>query len=192
MRIRESGMPPEDYWNSFFDTEFILNELFFDHSVKDAAEFGSGYGTFSIPAAKKIKGTLYAFDIDDGMVETLNQKISSEQIKNIEIFKRDFVEDGTALKNDSVDYVMMFNILHTEEPVNLLNEAKRILKKDGRLGIIHWIYSGKTPRGPSMDIRPTETQIVEWLKIAGFEILKYPFPLPPFHYGIVSKKTVIE
>lgn len=189
MRIRESGMPPEDYWNSFFDPGKILNELGINNSIKDAAEFGSGYGTFSIPAAKIVGGTLYAIDISDEMIEIVNTKLLSEDVKNIKIVKRDFVKDGTGLENNSIDYIMMFNILHAEEPEKLLDEAKRILTSNGKLGIIHWIYSDETPRGPSMRIRPKEEQIVEWLKAAGFEISKGPFPLPPYHYGIVAVKN---
>ena len=63
MRIRESGMPPEDYWESFFNVDLILSKLQFNKKIKDAVEFGSGYGTFSIPASKIIKGNLFAFPL---------------------------------------------------------------------------------------------------------------------------------
>ena len=53
---------------------------------------------------------------------------------------------------------MPFNILHLEKPEVLLKEAKRILTKNGKVGIIHWNYGSKTPRGPSMDIRPNPEQ----------------------------------
>lgn len=188
MRIRESGMPPEDYWNSFFDPGRILLELEIDNLIKDAAEFGSGYGTFSIPAAKIIGGTLYAIDISDEMIEIVNTKLLRDDVNNIKLVKRDFVKDGTGLENNSIDYIMMFNILHAEEPEKLLDEAKRILTHNGKLGIIHWIYSDRTPRGPSMRIRPKEEQIIEWLKAAGFGISKGPLKLPPYHYGIVAVK----
>lgn len=84
--------------------------------INASAEFGSGYGTFSIPASKIIKGTLFAFDIDQEMIEILNRKIEKDNIKNIKIIKRDFVVNGTGLKEKSVDYVMLFNILHAENP----------------------------------------------------------------------------
>jgi ubiquinone/menaquinone biosynthesis C-methylase UbiE len=38
-------------------------------------EIGCGYGTFTIPAANQIKGKVFAFDIEDEMIEVLNQKI---------------------------------------------------------------------------------------------------------------------
>jgi tRNA G46 methylase TrmB len=64
MKVRESGMPPEDDWESFFNVELILRELLIDSQVKDLVEIGCGYGTFTIPVARLIQGWLYAFDLD--------------------------------------------------------------------------------------------------------------------------------
>lgn len=190
MKIRDSGMPPEEMWITFFDTEFILSELGIDKNIKDAAEFGSGYGTFSIPAAKIITGILYAIDVEPGMIKSLRNKTAERNISNIKVIKTDFVTQGTGLNDNSIDYVMLFNILHSEEPVKLLNEAKRILRQNGKAGIIHWNYEPSTPRGPSMEIRPRPEQCKKWIEQAGFKIDKYPFPIPPYHYGIVGIKKI--
>ncbi len=64
MKIRESGMPEEDRWKAFFNPDFILGELGLDRSSKLVVDLGCGYGTFSIPAARHITGTVYAMDID--------------------------------------------------------------------------------------------------------------------------------
>jgi len=192
MKIRDSGMPPEEMWITFFDTEFILSELGIDKNIKDAAEFGSGYGTFSIPAAKIITGILYAIDVEPGMIKSLRNKTAERNISNIKVIETDFVTQGTGLNDNSIDYVMLFNILHSEEPVKLLNEAKRILRQNGKAGIIHWNYDPSTPRGPSMEIRPRPEQCKNWIEQAGFKIDKYPFPIPPYHYGIVGIKKNLK
>lgn len=189
MKIRESGMPEETYWETFFDPQFIFSNLLFDNTIKDAVEFGSGYGTFTIPAAKIIKGNLYALDIDDDMIEQLNKKISGENLSNIILSQIDFVREKTKLNDDSIDYVMLFNILHAEKPVELLNEAYRILKHGGKVGIIHWNYSAETPRGPSLEIRPKPEHCIAWIQSAGFNLASDIIPLPPYHYGIVGMKT---
>ncbi|MDP3143663.1 MAG: class I SAM-dependent methyltransferase, partial [Candidatus Omnitrophota bacterium] len=85
---------------------------------------------------------------------------------------------------ESVDYAMLFNILHLENPVGLLRETERILKKGGKVGITHWNYDPTTPRGPSMDIRPKPEQCIEWAGKAGFADPQQ-FDLKPYHYGIV-------
>ena len=188
MKIRESGMPEEEYWETFFNVPEIFAKLKINGQTADAAEFGSGYGTFTIPAAKIIKGNIYAFDIEEEMITLLNRKAGEEGVKNIIAVRRDFVKEGTGLKDNSVNYTMLFNILHAENPVELLKEAYRILKPGGIAGIIHWIYSDTTPRGPSMAIRPTPAQCAGWIKEAGFTIIEEEILLPPYHYGITAIK----
>lgn len=63
MKTRESGMPDEKMWRSFFDAEAILTAMALDGTVCDAADFASGYGIFAIPAARRVQGTLHGFDI---------------------------------------------------------------------------------------------------------------------------------
>lgn len=188
MKVRESGMPDESLWQKFFNIEMIFEKLKIDHSLNDIVEFGSGYGTFTILAAKIIKGKIFALEIDPVMISILMNKISALSISNIVLKQIDFMENGTGLENNSVDYAMLFNILHAEQPIALLKEAYRVLKPNGKVGIIHWIHSSNTPRGPSLDIRPTPLQCVNWLLKANFKILKKEIDLPPYHYGILGIK----
>ena len=51
MRTRESGMPEEPVWSSFFDPEATLRTLGVRPQSGDVVDFGCGYGTFAIPAA---------------------------------------------------------------------------------------------------------------------------------------------
>ncbi len=148
---------------------------------------GCGYGTFTIPAAGKMSGKRFAFDIEPEMVAVTKEEAAKQEIKNVGVILRDFMADGTGLKPESVDYAMLFNILHLEKPMLLLGEANRILKKSGKLGIIHWNYDPKTPRGPSMDIRPKPEQCINWAEASGF-YNPVQFDLKPYHYGIVLKK----
>ena len=85
MKIRDSGMPEEAYWETFFNPDFIFSQLQLNSSVFDAVEFGSGYGTFTIPAAKIIKGNFYALDIEPEMIKILRQKVREEKLSNIKI-----------------------------------------------------------------------------------------------------------
>ena len=62
MIIRESGMPDEQIWATFFDPPKILGELGLSTSCGDVVEFGCGYGTFTTIAALIISGTVYALD----------------------------------------------------------------------------------------------------------------------------------
>jgi ubiquinone/menaquinone biosynthesis C-methylase UbiE len=188
VKTRESGMPDEEMWRTFFSPSETLLAFGLSANMSEVAEFGCGYGTFTIPAAQIIKGTVHAFDIEADMISSTRAKAQQYNLSNVRLSQRDFVSGGTGLPDNSVDYVMLFNILHAEAPDILLAEAFRILRGGGKLGIMHWNYDPTTPRGPSMDIRPKPQQCVEWAANAGFVILQPSIDLPPYHYGIIAKK----
>jgi ubiquinone/menaquinone biosynthesis C-methylase UbiE len=188
MKARESGMPEEKMWEQFFDVDKILNELEVDNKIEKLVDLGSGYGTFTIPVSRKIKGNVYAYDIENSLIKKLESKIETDDINNVILFNMDFISKGTGLQNEEVDYVMLFNILHAEKSAAILDEAFRILKREGKIGIIHWNYDSSTPRGPSMTIRPKPEELKSLLIKSGFSIIKYNVNLPPYHYGILAQK----
>jgi SAM-dependent methyltransferase len=188
MKIRESGMPEREMWEKFFDPVKILSTLGINSQTGDVAEFGCGYGTFTIPVAKVIKGKVYALDIEPEMIHATDEETRKHGLSNVRTVMRDFITEGSDLPDGSMDYVMLFNILHLEKPMVLIDEAKRILRGGGKLGIIHWNYDPKTPRGPSMDIRPKPEQCVKWAESAGFSNA-IQYDLTPYHYGISLIKT---
>ena len=188
MKVRESGMPEPDLWHTFFDPDAILKAMGLTDSVGNAADFGCGYGTFAIPAAKQVRGTLYGFDLDPAMIEASERYAEREHVRNVRLFLRDFVADGTGLDAATVDYAMLFNILHAEDPLRLLREAYRILGPGGKVGVIHWNYDPKTPRGPHMSMRPKPEDCRCWIEEAGFVMEKPHIDLPPYHYGILARK----
>ena len=183
-------MPPDEMWNGFFDPNTVLKKLELTANCRDVLEFGCGYGTFTIPAAQLIQGTVHALDIDPRMIEATNAKVDSSKVSNVNLQLRDFVSDGTGMPDESIDYVMLFNILHAVERDAMLNEAWRILVPNGTLAVMHWNYDSKTPRGPSMDIRPRPSDCKSWVENSGFQIIgNDSINLPPFHYGFVFKKS---
>jgi SAM-dependent methyltransferase len=176
MRIRDSEMPDESYWESLFDVPLILTRLGI-YKFHDIAELGCGYGTFSIPIAKTISGTLYTFDVDPEMVSrTMARRAGLNVVCEI----RDVVELGFGVE---VDAVLLFNILHCEQPVELLLLARNALRHAGEVLVIHW-RQGQTPRGPAQDIRPRPEQIILWASQAGLRPASEVIDLPPWHFGL--------
>ena len=189
MKVRESGIPEEELWATFFNPEVIFDKLNLTSANISVVEYGCGYGTFTVPAAKRISGYLYAFDMEPEMIEATQAKVETVGLTNVRVIQRDIVANGTGIPDSNADYVMLFNILHTDHPLGLLQEAFRILAPGGKVGIIHWNYDPATPRGPSMEIRPRPEQCRSWIEQSGFRVL-HPgiLDLPPYHYGIVAKK----
>ena len=176
MKVRDSGMPDESYWESLFDVPLILSRLGIDR-CHDVAELGCGYGTFAVPIANAISGTLYTFDVDAEMVARTRERAAGLPIV---CEQRDVVESGFGV---TVDAVLLFNILHCEGPVELLRQAANALKPGGQVLAIHWRYDA-TPRGPSLDIRPRPEQIAQWAGEANLVQVGNAIDLPPWHYGI--------
>ena len=173
MKGRESGMPEEAYWQTFYNPDCIVEKLECAKKKKDSiAEFGSGYGTFTFAAAKRTSGIVHAFDIDPELVALVQRRARDAGLLNVRAEVRDFLAQGTGLPDASVDHAMVYNILHIEEPVPLLKEACRILKPGGVVSIIHWKYDSSTPRGPSMSIRPRPEQCRAWGEAAGFSFIR--------------------
>jgi len=185
VKVRDSGMLEQKCWESLFNVSLILNKMEINQDINSLVEFGCGYGTFTLLSAERISGNIIAMDIEDQMLKIAASRTISKS--NITFVKRDFIANGTGIPDNSVDYVMLFNILHHIKPLELLDEAYRILKIGGKAGLIHWNYDPTTPRGPSMDIRPKPIEMKEWALEAEFKQYNYIY-LPPYHYGFVVHK----
>ncbi|MBE0599364.1 MAG: class I SAM-dependent methyltransferase [Desulfuromonadales bacterium] len=188
MKVRDSGMPDEERWSGFFRPEEILGVFGLDRGVETLVDFGCGYGTFTLAAAKLVSGTVHALDIEPEMVETVHAKCRQEGVANVRTEVRDFVGSGSGLAESSVDAALLFNILHHEDPVGLMGESCRILRPGGRLAVIHWNYDPTTPRGPALEIRPRPEQCIAWGRTAGFSFAEERFDLRPYHYGLLFRK----
>ena len=185
-------MPEEQLWETFFQPEETLQRLGLKKECRDVVEFGCGYGTFTIPAAKIVQGTVYALDIDPAMIAATMRKAQQAGLSNVVVRQCDFLEPDPGLPDPPrrTDYAMLFNILHAENPGLLLNRAHQLLRPNGVLAIMHWNHDPATPRGPRMEIRPRPEQSREWAISAGFDLLPPGIvDLPPFHYGMTLCKV---
>jgi SAM-dependent methyltransferase len=186
---RESGMPEEDYWNSFFDAAGVLAALELRADCGEVLEFGCGYGLFTVAAARVTSATVHALDIDPAMIEATRQRVQLANLTHVVIEQRDFLADGCGRPDNSIGYALLFNILHIEDPVALLREAGRVLRPGGKVGIIHWQFDASTPRGPSMEIRPRPGQCRAWAEQAGLQFGRFdPLECCPYHYGLIMFK----
>lgn len=177
-------MPDEAYWETLFDVPLILDRLGVNASLRDVVELGCGYGTFTLPVARRISGTLRTFDIEPDMAERTRQRADEAGVRNIVCSVRDVMTGGFGVEAASQDACLLFNILHAEEPVRLLTEAARVVRPGGAVLAIHWRHDLATPRGPSLEIRPRLEQLAAWAARTGALEAGPVFDLPPWHYGL--------
>lgn len=178
-------MPAQDYWEAFFDVGRILDAFNVDAQIDNAIELGCGYGTFTLPLAQRTGGQVYSYDIDAEMVDITRHRAEASGISNLNVKQRDIFGQGFDLPDSGGDICLLFNILHGENPVAMLREAARVVRPGGTVAVIHWRSDIATPRGPSLNIRPSPEQILAWAEESGwFTSGSIPFLLPPWHYGI--------
>lgn len=190
MKGRESGMPDQACWASFFKADIASDRLLGAAVPGNVIEFGCEYGLFTVPAARRTTGRVTALDIEPEMVACVRQKAVAFDLPNIQAELRDFVAQGTGVDSGSQAHAMIFNLLHLEQPVALLREAYRTLQDGGSLSVIHWRSDIQTPRGPSRAIRPTPVQCRQWMAEAGFHTIEFVDlqDCCPFHFGLLARR----
>ena len=122
-------------------------------------EIGPGKGTYTKAVAKQIlpDGRVYAIDIQESIIEKLKDRIKEEDISNI----TPKVDDAYNLsfEDESMDRIFAVACLpEIPDPVNVLEEFKRVLKKDGLISLSELFID------PDYPLKRTEKK---WAKKAG-------------------------
>lgn len=153
------------------------------------ADFGAGSGAYALAAARVVgrSGKIYAVDVQKDLLTRIKHNATGEKMDWLEIVWGDFeTYGGSHVKDASVDAVIISNVLFQLEHVHsALLEAKRILKKNGRLVIIDWSdsFGGM---GPESTRVVSKQQALAYAKKAEFELLR-EFAAGAHHYGIILK-----
>ena len=168
----------------FLNPQEVLNELKIEGEMI-AADFGSGSGGWAIPLAKRLKfGKVYAVDILEEPLSALKSKAEIQKVYNIETINSN-VEKGIKLPDLSCDLVLLTNLLfQIEDKKRVLTEAKRVLKKGGKILVVDWLPEAL--QGPREGrVSPDEVKkMAEDLNLK----LEKEFKAGVFHYGLVFTK----
>ncbi|MCK4295810.1 MAG: class I SAM-dependent methyltransferase [Candidatus Marinimicrobia bacterium] len=100
-------------------------------------DFGCGVGHYTIPVAKVVgkEGKVYAVDKDSEALNQLMQTAKSEGLKNIEPINTQ-EELKIELKDESVDVVLLYDVLHyMDQRRKILDEIRRVLKPGALLSV---------------------------------------------------------
>lgn len=152
----------------------------------EIADFGCGAGYFTILLAKLVgkEGTVYAIDVLEGALDSVRGKAKFSSLLNIETIRGNLEkEKGSSLKDASSDMVMLANVLfQSRDKPAILKEARRVLKKNGKIVVIEW--KEEAPFGPEVRYRIGKEALKQMAKEAGF-VLEKDFPAGSNHYGLV-------
>lgn len=163
----------------------ILNQLSLREDMV-ACDLGCGSGGWVIPLAKSLsRGKVYAVDILRDPLSALEEKLRQETLFNVSVILAD-VEKGVKIVEESVDLVLMTNILfQTKNRDKILEEAKRILRTGGKVLVIDW--RPESPVGPK-EGRVSKEEIIKSAIQIGFDPEK-EVEAGKYHWGIIFVKV---
>ena len=172
--------------SDFLNPNKVLQELDLREDMI-AVEFGCGSGAFTIALAKNLPdGRVYALDIQADVLSVLQGRARAGRVPNIETILCDLEDEhGSTLPNDFVDLVLIPNILfQTEDKKSIIKEAKRILKKQGKLLIIDW--KKEKGLGPKKG-RISANEVKAIAQELGMKLEKQ-FEPGTYHYGLIFNR----
>lgn len=170
--------------------ETLINQMpIHDHA--DILDIGAGTGYFTIALAEKTKGTVYALDLDDRMLNVIHQKALERGIINI-VGIRERVEDillaHVGISENSLDFVMASLVLHEVPALSqVLETVYALMNSGGHLLCLEYENDESILEGPPMHIRVGSTELRDLLKQTGFEIARYE-KINEATYTILAKK----
>lgn len=185
MILRESRIPEQKTWDTFFTPMDIIKKFGIEKTIKPIADIGCGYGTFTIPLAQTVNQTIYAVDIENKFLET----IKSKKKKNIQTINYDVFENELTLP-ENVGSILLFNILHNENPNRVVKNVLPNLSINGKIYVIHWRSDIETLRGPPLNIRPKPEDIINQFETIGFEKVDCFYNISQYHYGLTFQRRV--
>ncbi|MBP7006930.1 MAG: class I SAM-dependent methyltransferase [Candidatus Pacebacteria bacterium] len=149
------------------------------------ADLGAGTGFYTIVAAEMAPlGKVYAIEIQKDFLDTIQNKAKEQKLENVHCLWGDVEKKcGTKIKDQIIDRVIASNILfQVENKDRFIEEAKRILKKEGKLLFIDWsidsTFKGNELKALSKD------KAKNLFEIKGFK-LDREIDTGAHHYGMI-------
>ena len=134
------------------------------------ADIGAGAGAFSLPFAKEVapSGTVYAVDIDTGLLDYIAQKAKDANIANIQTVKGEFSDPKLPARD--LDLAFFHDVLHhIENRQAYLKALAGYIKPTGRIALIEMNRDDpKTPHRNNPDMLLSKEEVKKWMAAAGF------------------------
>jgi ubiquinone/menaquinone biosynthesis C-methylase UbiE len=150
---------------------------------------GSGYFTRHIARAVGETGTVFAVDIEEGMIDHLQQRLKEENLANVQAMK--VPAHDPLLIDGSLDLAFICDVYHHLEDRDVyMRKVRKALKATGRIAIIDF-YKKETPVGPPMHMRLSEAVVEKELRTAGLEVTE-KLDILPYQYILIAQPTTKE
>ena len=174
--------------HTFLNPEQLLREIPLKPGMV-VADFGCGNGYYAVAAgviAGK-KGRVFALDIMEDALSQTSTLARLVGLHNVSTEGCDLEKFGSCKLPDTVaDMVIIASLLHqAENKDNIIKEAYRVLKTNGRLLVVEW--NPDAIFGPPIEDRLNKEQVRKLLEHHGFRPVS-ELPAGTFHYAFLYQK----
>jgi ubiquinone/menaquinone biosynthesis C-methylase UbiE len=154
------------------------------------ADLGAGSGWFTIRLANRVgpNGKVFAEDIQPEMIGVIRRRVNRENLQRRVEVKLGKPVDPELPPNVLDAALIVDSYYEMEQPVVLLRNLARALKKNGRIGIVNFTKAGGGP-GPPMEERVDPERVIREARTAGLTLIAQPNFLR-YQYMLVFAKTL--
>jgi len=176
--------------NKLIDVNYVLNKAGIGDKM-NIADLGCGsMGRYVFEASKLIgkNGVAYAVNILKPTLEVVDRRVKQENITNIKTVWSDLeIFNATKIESGSLDVALLINTLYQgKKRMEMLREAMRLIKKNGKLLIVEW-KNIALPFGPPIEERVKKEMLIEAGARLGLK-LEEEFVVGQYHYGLIFIK----
>jgi len=166
------------------------SEIFRAMGLKDGdvvADLGCGTGWFARRMARVVapRGTVYAQDIQQEMLDLVKQYAAAEGVKGIVTVLG--TETDPKLPPGGLDWILMVDVYHEfQKPEPMLQAIRRSLKPTGKVALVEYRLEGTTASHIRTEHRMSVEQVLAEWQPAGFRLVKQHDFLPVQHLFILE------
>ncbi len=177
---RQLGTRPADAWITTLENPNRLAALKVDDVVSrlrlepgsTVADIGAGAGAFeaALAAAVTPAGTVYAVDIEQGLLDHISARARRLGLSNVRVVLGKFTDPGLPTRN--VHAALIYDVLHhiTDRGTYLKNLAG-YLAPNGRIAVVDFI-PGKGGHANDAQQQITRQQADAWMADAGLKAVE--------------------
>lgn len=140
---------------------------------------GSGYFTFRMAPQVGDTGKVFAVDVQDEMLRTLQQRAATLRLRNVQVVKA--TETDPHLPPNAVDLVLMVDVYHElAYPREVMEKVRASLKPNGRVAFVE--YRKEDPQVPIKELHKMSVlQLEKEMKAVGLVRVRTVETLPLQH-----------
>jgi ubiquinone/menaquinone biosynthesis C-methylase UbiE len=172
---RQLGTRPADAWIATLENPNRVAGLKIDEVVgrlrlrpgSSVADIGAGAGAFegALSAAVGPEGTVYAVDIEQGLLDHIASRAKALGLSNVRVVLGQYTDP--ALPSRNVDAALIYDVLHhIKDRETYLKNLARYLGPGGRVAVVDFI-PGKGGHANDVEQQITRQQTDAWMAAAG-------------------------